>query len=160
MTSIALVITITATVRRRPRAPTRRITGHVATTIIVAHTVASRNGRSTHSDAAIRIAISRTDSSIRVRSRGARIGRASNASARRRTGVGLRREWPVVDRNLRRQHAHRAEVAAEREMEVHALHALLTHRAKLRRARGVQRELLLEDAAQVARPDVVEHVGE
>ena len=51
---MASVITATAGVRRLPkRASSALSSGQVATTSMVAHTVAARNGRKTQSDAAI-----------------------------------------------------------------------------------------------------------
>ena len=69
--SIAPVISATASPRRRTRRCTASSTGHVATTIIAAHTVDSRNGRRIQNDAAISIAINATASTVRVRSRDA-----------------------------------------------------------------------------------------
>jgi hypothetical protein len=67
---IASVITTTASQRRPPtRDCTARIKGQVATTIIPAHTIAARNGWSTHSDARIRTPMTSTPSVMRARSR-------------------------------------------------------------------------------------------
>ena len=79
MTIIASVITATARPRRPPRRPcTARITGHVATTIMVAQISAGRNGRSTQNVAAINPPIATTASRIRVTSHDT--GRCSLAS--------------------------------------------------------------------------------
>ena len=70
-TIMSIVTVITATARPRlpqSRAWTARSAGQVATTIMVAQTVASRKGRSTQKLAAIKPPIATTASRIRVRS--------------------------------------------------------------------------------------------
>ena len=56
--------------------------------------------------------------------------------------------------------SRRREVAAEREVQLHALHALLGAHAQQGHVRCVRRDLLLRDAAQVARADLVAHLLE
>ena len=68
---MSIVTVMTATARPRlpqSRAWTARSAGQVATTIMVAQTVASRKGRSTQKLAAIKPPIATTASRIRVRS--------------------------------------------------------------------------------------------
>ncbi len=64
-----MVITATAGARRLPNRFSREMkSGQVATTSIVAHTVAARNGRRTHSDPTISIKRQMTARVVRVRS--------------------------------------------------------------------------------------------
>src|SRR5262249_36551812 len=53
-----------------------------------------------------------------------------------------------------------AEVAAEREIEIHALHAAFALHAQQVHPRGMQHELLLLDCAQVARADAIARLRE
>jgi hypothetical protein len=62
-------MTATAGARRPPHAPsTRRISGQVATTIIVAQMKAARNGERIHSEPAISPPMNSTESVVRARS--------------------------------------------------------------------------------------------
>ena len=59
----------TASARLRILCCSLIINGHVATTIIAAQTIAEQNGRRTQNEAPMRIIISSTASTVRVRSR-------------------------------------------------------------------------------------------
>ena len=50
------------------------------------------------------------------------------------------------------------EAAAERKVQVHALHAPFALHAKQRCSRRVQRNALLQDGAQIARSDIEAHL--
>ena len=65
------------------------------------------------------------------------------------------------DRELHdgRMSAPVVEPAAEGEIEIDALHELLALHAEERRARAIQRDLLLLHCAQIARAHPVPHVG-
>ena len=67
--TIAPDMSVTAKARLRSQACSLSIIGHVATTIIAAQMIESRNGRKTQNEAPMRITISSTASTVRVRSR-------------------------------------------------------------------------------------------
>ena len=50
------------------------------------------------------------------------------------------------------------EVAAQRKVQVHALHAPVALYAKQRCSRRVERDALLQDSAQIARSDIEAHL--
>ena len=85
----------TASARLRILCCSLIINGHVATTIIAAQTIASRNGRRTQNDAPMSINISSTASTVRVRSRvapeleGSVVMDAARSSRGSRLGVRL-----------------------------------------------------------------------
>jgi hypothetical protein len=67
--TIAPVMIVTAKARLRNRCCSLSIIGHVATTIIAAQMIASRNGRKIQNDAPMSMTISSTASTVCVRSR-------------------------------------------------------------------------------------------
>ena len=67
--TIAPDMIVTARARLRSQACSLSIIGHVATTIIAAQMIESRNGRRIQNEAPMRITISSTASTVRVRSR-------------------------------------------------------------------------------------------